>query len=189
MRWTRRFSSCLRRTVNQPPGRRRPSITRCGNAAARDGLRAMRALLGNCVQPTSCTCAVADRRWLRARTLDGVIAKFDRRLASMEQERAGRWCLGSFGNAAPGVGLSTPAWPLVSTLSVSLSATLEQAAANAGMAPLPWESGPSMCGRAQLGHAALGGCVRRCTSLAYQRHGTAQRLTWFVSACGRQANR
>jgi transposase len=96
------------------------------------------------------------------RQLDGVIADLDQRLASLEDEIAAVLADGAWAASAallttiPGIGLITAAWLLVSTLNFSLCATPEQAAAYAGLVPLPRESGTSVRGRAQLGHGGNG---------------------------------
>jgi transposase len=91
--------------------------------------------------------------------LDEVLAEFDRRLASLEDEIAEVLADGAWATSAallstiPGIGLVTSAWLLVSTLNFSLCATPEQAAAYAGLVPLPRESGTSVRGRAHLSHS------------------------------------
>lgn len=94
--------------------------------------------------------------------LDGVIADIDLRLASLDKEiaevlRDGAWASSAaLLSTIGGVGLVTAAWLLVSTLTFSLCATPEQAAAYAGLVPLQRESGTSVRGRAQLGHGGNG---------------------------------
>ena len=86
--------------------------------------------------------------------LDALIADLDRRVAALEAEiaaalRDSAWaasiaCLTS----APGIGLVTAAWLLVSTMNFALCPGPESLAAYAGLAPVPRESGrPSGAGR------------------------------------------
>ena len=94
--------------------------------------------------------------------LDELIADLDRRIASLEGEIAAAlsesvWaeslaCLTS----APGIGLVTAAWLLVGTLSFTLCAGPEALTADAGLAPMPRESGRSVRGRPQIGHDGNG---------------------------------
>jgi transposase len=90
--------------------------------------------------------------------LDELIADLDRRVAALEAEiaaalRDSAWaaslaCLTS----APGIGLVTAAWLLVSTMNFALCAGPESLAAYAGLAPVPRESGRTIRGRAAIGH-------------------------------------
>jgi len=105
--------------------------------------------------------------------LDGVIAMLDMRIADLEGEiaavlAASDWaespgalwaaCLTS----APGIGVLTAAWLLVSTMNFTLCATPEAATAYAGLAPMPHTSGTSVRGRTGIGH---GGQSRLRTAL------------------------
>lgn len=100
--------------------------------------------------------------------LDEVIALLDARIADLEAEiatvlAASDWaeslaCLTS----APGIGVLTAAWLLVSTMNFTLCATPEAATAYAGLAPMPRTSGTSVRGQARIGH---GGCSRLRTAL------------------------
>jgi transposase len=58
--------------------------------------------------------------------------------------------------SAPGIGLITAAWLLVSTLNFALCAGPDTLAAYAGLAPVPRESGRSVRGRARIGHDGNG---------------------------------
>jgi transposase len=90
--------------------------------------------------------------------LDELIADLDRRVARLDAEIAAvleesAWaeslaCLCS----APGIGLVTAAWLLVSTLNFTLCADPESLTAYAGLAPVPRESGRSIRGRPRIGH-------------------------------------
>jgi transposase len=90
--------------------------------------------------------------------LDELIADLDRRIAVLEAEIAAVlegsvWaeslaCLTS----APGIGLVTASWLLVSTLNFALCSGPEALAAYAGLAPVPRESGRSIHGHARIGH-------------------------------------
>jgi transposase len=94
--------------------------------------------------------------------LDELIADLDRRIAALEAELAAVlkgsvWaealaCLTS----APGIGLITAAWLLVSTLNFTLCAGPATLTAYAGLAPMPRESGRSLRGRARIGHDGNG---------------------------------
>jgi transposase len=94
--------------------------------------------------------------------LDGVIAMLDARIADLEGEiatvlAASDWaeslaCLTS----APGIGVLTAAWLLVSTMNFTLCATPEAATAYAGLAPMPRLSGTSVHGQARIGHSGQG---------------------------------
>jgi transposase len=83
--------------------------------------------------------------------LQGRIATLEAELAAVLKERV--WaeplaCLTS----APGIGLVTAAWLLVSTLKFALGSGPEALTAYAGRAPVPRESGRSGRGRAAIGH-------------------------------------
>ena len=90
--------------------------------------------------------------------LDELIADLDRRIAALDAEIAAvlegsAWaeplaCLTS----APGVGLITAAWLLISTLNFTLCAGPEALTAYAGLAPVPRESGRSVRGWPRIGH-------------------------------------
>jgi transposase len=90
--------------------------------------------------------------------LDELIADLDRRVAALEAEVAAVlkdsvWaeslaCLTS----APGLGLVTAAWLLVSTLNFSLCVGPAALTAYAGLAPMPRESGRILRGRPSIGH-------------------------------------
>ena len=94
--------------------------------------------------------------------LDELIADLDQRVATLEREIAavlkdGAWaqslaCLTS----APGIGLVTAAWLLVSTLNFTLCAGPDALTAYAGLAPVPRESGRSVRRRAAIGHDGNG---------------------------------
>src|SRR5215213_6355421 len=92
------------------------------------------------------------------RQLDELIADLDRRIAALEAEvaavlEASEWaeslaCVTS----APGIGLITAAWLLVSTLTFTLCSGPEAVTASVGLAPMPRESGRSLRGRRSIGH-------------------------------------
>src|SRR5205823_3451301 len=58
--------------------------------------------------------------------------------------------------SAPGIGLVTAAWLLVSTLNFTLCAGPTALTAYVGLAPMPRESGRSLRGRPRIGHAGHG---------------------------------
>ena len=103
--------------------------------------------------------------------LDELIADLDRRVAALEAEIAvvlkeGAWaeslaCLTS----APGIGLVTASWLLVSTLNFALCAGPESLTAYVGLAPVPRESGRSLRGRRAIGHDG-NGRLRTALSMA-----------------------
>jgi transposase len=92
----------------------------------------------------------------------GPSGRIDRRIAALEAEiaavlKGSVWaepllCLTS----APGIGLVTAAWLLVSTLNFALCIGPESLTAYAGLAPVPRESGRSLRGRARIGHDGNG---------------------------------
>ena len=92
------------------------------------------------------------------RQLDELIADLDRRIAALEAEvaavlEASEWaeslaCVTS----APGIGLITAAWLLVSTRTFTLCSGPEAVTASVGLAPMPRESGRSLRGRRSIGH-------------------------------------
>ncbi len=126
---------------------------------ARDALVAMRQQTRNqrhaLVQWPVVVASVQDH-------LDAVIAMLDARIADLEVEiatvlQASDWaeslaCLTS----APGIGVLTAAWLLVSTMNFTLCATPEAATAYAGLAPMPHVSGTSVRGQARIGHGGHG---------------------------------
>jgi len=96
------------------------------------------------------------------RHLDELIADLDQRIARLDAEIAAvlkesAWaealaCLTS----APGIGLVTAAWLLVSTLNFTASPDPTALTAYAGLAPMPYESGRSVRGRPRIGHDSNG---------------------------------
>jgi transposase len=91
--------------------------------------------------------------------LDKVVAECDRQLQSLTAEIATLLREGAWAESAglllsiSGVGLVTTAWLLVGTLNFTGCRSAEAAAAYAGLVPLAHESGSSVRGRAQIGHA------------------------------------
>ena len=57
---------------------------------------------------------------------------------------------------APGIGLITTGWLLVCTLNFSIAQSPEQLTSYVGLAPLERQSGTSLRGRPQIGHAGNG---------------------------------
>ena len=91
--------------------------------------------------------------------LDAVITDLDTRIDGLEAEIAtalkdSAWAA-SLGYliSAPGIGLLTAAWLLVTTLNFTLCSGPDAATAYAGLAPMPRESGRSVRGRRSIGHA------------------------------------
>ena len=91
--------------------------------------------------------------------LDKVIAECDTQLEQLERElatvlRDGAWAESARLLASiTGIGLITTAWLLVATLNFTACRSAEAAAAYAGLVPLARESGTSVRGRRQIGHA------------------------------------
>jgi transposase len=91
--------------------------------------------------------------------LDTVIAKLNEQVASLERDiaevlRDGAWASSATVLlTAPGIGLITTAWLLVGTLNFTIAQSPEQLTAYVGLAPLERQSGTSLRGRAQIGHA------------------------------------
>lgn len=91
--------------------------------------------------------------------LDKVVTECERQLETLEREIAmvlqeGVWAESAALLASiKGIGLVTSAWLLVATLNFTACASAEAAAAYAGLVPLARESGTSVRGRRQIGHA------------------------------------
>ena len=91
-----------------------------------------------------------------------MIAELDEQLAHLEREiaevlRNGAWASSATVLlTAPGIGLVTTAWLLVGTLNFTIAQSPEQLTAYVGLAPLERQSGTSLRGRAQIGHAGNG---------------------------------
>lgn len=91
--------------------------------------------------------------------LDAVIADLDGRIDGLEAEIAAvltesAWAASvGYLTSAPGIGLLTAAWLLVTTLNFTLCTNPAAATAYAGLAPMPRESGRSVRGRRSIGHA------------------------------------
>lgn len=91
--------------------------------------------------------------------LDRVVAECERQLQTLECEIATLLQEGAWAESAAlllsisGIGMVTTAWLLVGTLNFTACRSAEAAAAYAGLVPLAHESGTSVRGRAQIGHA------------------------------------
>lgn len=91
--------------------------------------------------------------------LDAVVAELDKRISTLEKElaqvlRDGAWAESAALLASiKGIGLVTSAWLVVATLNFTACRSAEAAAAYAGLVPLAHESGTSVRGRRQIGHA------------------------------------
>jgi transposase len=94
--------------------------------------------------------------------LNTVIAELDAQVASLERElaevlRDGAWASSATVLlSAPGIGLVTTGWLLVGTLNFSIAQSPEQLTGYVGLAPLERQSGTSLRGRPQIGHAGNG---------------------------------
>ena len=93
---------------------------------------------------------------------DELIADLDRRVACLDaaiaavlKERVWAESLACL-TSAPGIGLVTAAWLLVSTLNFTTSPEPTALTAYAGLAPMPYESGRSVRGRPRIGHDGNG---------------------------------
>ncbi|HEY8598209.1 MAG TPA: IS110 family transposase [Thermomicrobiales bacterium] len=126
---------------------------------ARDGLLAMRTQARNQRH--------ALRQWPVVvvgvrQHLDELIADLDRRVASLDAEIGAVLAESSWAESlacltsAPGIGLVTAAWLLVSTLNFTLGTGPAGLAAYAGLAPMARESGRSIRGRPSIGHDGNG---------------------------------
>jgi transposase len=91
--------------------------------------------------------------------LDKVVTECERQLETLEREIATVLQEGAWAESAAllasikGIGLVTSAWLLVGTLNFTACVSAEAAAAYAGLVPLARESGTSVRGRRQIGHA------------------------------------
>ncbi len=124
--------------------------------------------------------------------LTAVIADLDGRIAVLEGEiataLAGSEWAESLGylTSAPGIGLLTAAWLLVTTLNFTLGDTPEAVTAYAGLAPVPRQSGTSIRGAARIGHGGNG----RLRTAVYLATLSATRFNPMIRAfCGRWASR
>jgi len=102
-----------------------------------------------------------------AEQLAAVIADMDARIAVLEGEIATVLGASEWGESlgyltsAPGIGLLTAAWLLVTTVNFTLGETPEAVVAGCplgrtGLAPVPRQSGTSVRGKAQIGHSGNG---------------------------------
>jgi transposase len=116
--------------------------------------------------------------------LDGLIADLDRRLSELEAEIAQVLEDGAWAESAAlllsitGIGLITTAWLLVGTMNFQACSSASSASAYVGLVPLARESGSSVRGRAQIGHA---GHARLRTAL-YLATLTAARFNPVIKA-------
>jgi transposase len=122
---------------------------------ARDGLLAMRTQARNqrhaLLQWPVVVAAVRQHLDEMIADLDGRIATLEAELAAVLKESVWAETLSCL-TSAPGIGLVTAAWLLVSTLNFALCNGPEALTAYAGLAPVPRESGRSVRGRAAIGH-------------------------------------
>ena len=91
--------------------------------------------------------------------LEGLITDLTARIVALEAEiahvlQAGAWApSATYLRSITGIGPLTAAWILVTTLNFTLCPSPAAATAYAGLAPQPHESGTSVKGRRQIGHA------------------------------------
>ncbi len=122
---------------------------------ARDGLLAMRTQARNqrhaLLQWPVVVAAVRQHLDELIADLDGRIATLEAELAAVLKESVWAEALSCL-TSAPGIGLVTAAWLLVSTLNFALCAGPEALTAYVGLAPVPRESGRTIRGRRAIGH-------------------------------------
>ncbi len=128
--------------------------------AQRDTLIALRQQVRNQlharVQGPVVIASVQARMEALIATLTAQIAEVEAELAAaLEQDGAWTAAIKRL-QSIPGVGMLTAAWLVVSTLNFTLCTTAEQAAAYAGLAPVPHQSGTSVRGRGGIGRAGNG---------------------------------
>ncbi len=135
--------------------------------AQRDALLALRQQVRNqrhaLLQGPTVVASVQARMEDLIATLTAQLAAVEAELAAVvDQDTAWGATIRNL-QSIPGVGLLTAAWLVVSTLNFTLCATPEQAAAYAGLVPLPHQSGTSVRGRPAIGAAATGASAPPCT--------------------------
>jgi transposase len=131
---------------------------------------------------------------VRAR-MDTLIATLEEQIAAVESELAvaleqeAAWAAAATRlRSIPGIGLVTACWLLVSTLNFTLCPTPEAAAAYAGLAPVPRESGSSLRGRASIGHSGnshLRSALYLATLSAAQHNPTIKAFYQRLRAAGK----
>ena len=89
-------------------------------------------------------------------TLGSQIAEVDAELASAINQDAEWAAAAARLQTIPGIGVLTAAWLLVTTLNFTSCATPDEAAASAGLAPHPYQSGTSVRARPAIGHTGNG---------------------------------
>lgn len=144
--------------------------------AQRDALLALRQQVRNqrhaLLQGPTVVASVQARMEDLIATLTAQLAAVEAELAAVvDQDTAWGATIRNL-QSIPGVGLLTAAWLVVSTLNFTLCATPEQAAAYAGLVPLPHQSGTSVRGRPAIGR---GGNGRLRTALYLATLSAAQR--------------
>ena len=128
--------------------------------AQRDALLALRQQVRNqrhaLLQGPTVIASVQARMEALIATLTTQIAAVEAELAAVvDQDTAWADAIKRL-QGIPGVGLLTASWLVVSTLNFTLCATAEQAAAYAGLVPVPHQSGTSVRGRPAIGRAGNG---------------------------------
>jgi transposase len=128
--------------------------------AQRDALIALRQQVRNqrhaLLQGPVVIASVQARMEALSATLTAQIAEVEAELAAVvERDDAWTEAIKRL-QSIPGVGLLTAAWLVVSTLNFTVCATPEQAAAYAGLAPMPRQSGSSVRGRPSIGRCGNG---------------------------------
>lgn len=89
----------------------------------------------------------------------------------------------------PGIGLLTAMWLVVCTLNFTLCSSAEQAAAYAGLAPMPRQSGTSVQKRHALAIAAMHDYERPCIWQPSPRHATIRSSSASTTVCVPKENR
>ncbi|MDQ2996670.1 MAG: IS110 family transposase, partial [Chloroflexota bacterium] len=126
--------------------------------------------------------------------LDAVIADMETRVTTLTEEiasvlRDGAWAESALLlDSIPGVGVITTAWLLVGTLNFTVATSPEQCSAYVGLAPLAYESGTSVRGRARLrhgGHARLRTALYMATLSAAQHNPAIHRFYHRLRTAGK----
>lgn len=89
----------------------------------------------------------------------------------------------------PGIGPITACWIVVATMNFTLCTTASQAAAYAGLAPMPRESGTSVHQVPVVAIVAMGDCGRPCTWQPSQQLASTPSSSHSMSGSGLQASR
>jgi transposase len=89
----------------------------------------------------------------------------------------------------PGIGFLPALWIVVITMNFRLCSSAEQAAAYAGLAPMPRESGTSVYKRPRIGHTGNGDCEQHFIWQRSQLHATIRSSKSFMTDYVLRVNR